>query len=832
MPCTTRYKKKGSSRSYNILKPYAWADVINDAFIKKHKLPCNFLYKRAKVSIHTNNTKHYITFQGKCKDCGENLFGWCSKKPKEFEPLEINISTKDTRGEELAHSSKRPLMGLKRQKIGKQLLTDIPANWRRQNTEEMDFDCTSPPNLYKNNVLSKAKQEYTDKLLRLPKKNVLESLVELKHTSLAGSIHNIGYDPLYVHYWTNHQILIYRDYNKEYCRLALDATGSLVKKLKRTSINILSADIFLYEAVISQGFGQFPVSQMISERHDTISITFWLDMWIKSGVNPPNEAVSDYSKALLGAMCKSFCSSNLRSYVQKCFFVLTNSSNDLPPCFLRVDVSHMIKMFCRLQHFSGIRNKRLKEFYVRGFRLLLTSTSLERFKKLLKSLMVVILSPTDGWMDENNMQPNPSESSRQYLLSLMKDTASFNDEYVAEECTNIEVLNDETDTVDSTNFYDQDEVARFIHEIETESNMDALTKGNRESAYFIPALLKDLKRYCYDFPLWTSVMVDQFKSPYLIATSSSVENDFNKLKNEVLKFSTRPMTADRFVIRHVKSIDEHSKLFRSMQLRNTYANININNKRDILLPECDSDIEISHKKTEHELINDICDYDYETSFRNNDSNSNESISKVTQIEINSIYPQSPNIKRKINKHLFSPAGRKIDIDSENSDNDIKTLLDFKKNDINSTINNLNDNDSNSLETSSCISSDIENWRGKGENPTAKLSIIKKYKKRTKYMDPTPEIERLLNKSLRSKNQTLLINGNMKTPIRVNKKRYLVSNTCAFDSVCILIAMAYTDSKDYQEFINKSHNELLTFCKDLAINGPSSIIYKKTPRNFK
>lgn len=127
-----------------------------------------------------------------------------------------------------------------------------------------------------------------------------------------------------------------------------------------------------------------------------------------------------------------------------------------------------------------------------------------------------------------------------------------------------------------------------------------------------------------------------------------------------------------------------------------------------------------------------------------------------------------------------------------------------------------------METSSCISSDVENWRGKGENPTAKLSLIKKYKKRTKYMDPTPEIERLLNKSLRSKNQTLLINGNMKTPIRINKKRYLVSNTCAFDSVFILIAMAYTDSKDYQEFINISHNELLNFFKDLAINDPSSV----------
>lgn len=78
---------------------------------------------------------------------------------------------------------------------------------------------------------------------------------------------------------------------------------------------------------------------------------------------------------------------------------------------------------------------------------------------------------------------------------------------------------------------------------------------------------------------------------------------------------------------------------------------------------------------------------------------NESTSKVTQIEINSIYLQSPNRKRKINKRLFGPEGRKINIDSDkNSDNDIKTVFDLKNNDIDNTKNNFNDNDSNSLET--------------------------------------------------------------------------------------------------------------------------------------
>jgi len=44
----------------------------------------------------------------------------------------------------------------------------------------------------------------------------------------------------------------------------------------------------------------------------------------------------------------------------------------------------------------------------------------------------------------------------------MKDTASFDDEYISDECTTFEDLNDETDTVDSKNFYDQDEMAHFI----------------------------------------------------------------------------------------------------------------------------------------------------------------------------------------------------------------------------------------------------------------------------------------------------------------------------------------------------------------------------------
>jgi len=38
-----------------------------------------------------------------------------------------------------------------------------------------------------------------------------------------------------------------------------------------------------------------------------------------------------------------------------------------------------------------------------------------------------MLSLTDDWIDENNKMPNPSESSRIFLLSLMKEKGLYVD---------------------------------------------------------------------------------------------------------------------------------------------------------------------------------------------------------------------------------------------------------------------------------------------------------------------------------------------------------------------------------------------------------------------
>jgi len=85
----------------------------------------------------------------------------------------------------------------------------------------------------------------------------------------------------------------------------------------------------------------------------------------------------------------------------------------------------------------------------------------------------------------------------------------------------------------------------------------------------------------------------------------------------------------------------------------------------------------------------------------------------------------------------------------------------------------------------------ENWCGLGKESTfidgnnkLKRSIY------TKYMQAHNEIEMILNKrSMRSKLNSVLKNGNESSVIMYKKKRYLVNNTCAYNSVSVIISKA-------------------------------------------
>ncbi len=70
---------------------------------------------------------------------------------------------------------------------------------------------------------------------------------------------------------------------------------------------------------------------------------------LRAGAPTPKEVVSDFSLALLGALVKAFTPHpDLKTYINVCCGVLLGKqSAKVPPCFVRVDVAHCIKMICQ-----------------------------------------------------------------------------------------------------------------------------------------------------------------------------------------------------------------------------------------------------------------------------------------------------------------------------------------------------------------------------------------------------------------------------------------------------------------------------------------------------
>jgi len=72
-----------------------------------------------------------------------------------------------------------------------------------------------------------------------------------------------------------------------------------------------------------------------------------------------------------------------------------------------------------------------------------------------------------------------------------------------------------------------------------------------------------------------------------------------------------------------------------------------------------------------------------------------------------------------------------------------------------------------------------------------------------------------------------MNGNLLPAVKVNKKKMLIFNTCAFDSLLVAISVSYIDSKSFMLFIdNNQTNPFIKLCKDVALHGSTSITYEE------
>lgn len=366
----------------------------------------------------------------------------------------------------------------------------------------MEFGDDQPPTFYNKDILRKAKQDVVDSNLGIQGSDLILSLIELKHGSEHnGSIHTISIDKMFVHYWSPMQCHMYKVIRRQnWVTISVDETGSLILPYQRTSSKISSSHIFLYQMVTSYESQTIPIAQRLSEKQDTLSIYYWMANWVSSGMKPPDECISDYSKALLGAITRAFCNKmSLQEYTEACFYCLVNNSTNDPASFIRIDVAHLVHMICKWKCLQG--RKPIKDFYVRAIGSLIQSEHFDIFDSILRSILILALAETDGY-DNNAKQETPSETARVILENVISGAKNM-DIVDGEKYEGIS--NDNTVYFDSeqneNQSIDTSLLTTWLSSVERDSIQESVVKGNRLNAYYCPELKRPLLIiYVKNFP--------------------------------------------------------------------------------------------------------------------------------------------------------------------------------------------------------------------------------------------------------------------------------------------------------------------------------------------
>lgn len=187
-----------------------------------------------------------------------------------------------------------------------------------------------------------------------------------------------------------------------------------------------SKTIFLYDITIHDRINNKILSagNMLSERHDTVAISHFIQNWRKAGAKVPKTVVCDMSLALMSASVQSFTEFNtLNDYLNHCSLIIENEVAFVKPkCYLRNDIAHTVKLISLITQYRSLGNvlKGTKSFFVRAICLVIQETNLMRMEELLENIFNVALYETEG--NSPDGQELPSEKSKKILQDQISKT--------------------------------------------------------------------------------------------------------------------------------------------------------------------------------------------------------------------------------------------------------------------------------------------------------------------------------------------------------------------------------------------------------------------------
>lgn len=207
-----------------------------------------------------------------------------------------------------------------------------------------------------------------------------------------------------------------------------------------------------------------------------------------------------------------------------------------------------------------------------------TCANINDFKECLLAVFVNAYSEYTGKNTDGD--DNICAEKQNYLLEKIKTFVFVeNNDYIDREYDYLEYLDDDVDSTDIISFIEgvREEAEKLAKSVEDTDNLNA---------FYCPEIVNHLVKLAKHFPIWTNVMLHYFPSEFVVATSAGCEGYFKDLKCSDLGSDYQPMRADKFIVKHIKSIESISKLecFSNKKLREIAAmnqSKNVNKKHEL-----------------------------------------------------------------------------------------------------------------------------------------------------------------------------------------------------------------------------------------------------------
>jgi len=368
-------------------------------------------------------------------------------------------------------------------------------------------------------------------------------------------IREVGYEPFFVHYTNGKQIHMYRKYCSQvnYPEIIIDATGSVVKKFSKLGLDKTNT-IFLYQAIVYDELKRhsFTITNMLSERHNTICISNWLAYWMSCNVPKPKKVACDQSLALLSSIVRTFTQySSLNSYIHACADIITNKipkdSRWLRQCYVKLDVAHFMKLASQWPDLK-LLNRRVREIILRTIGTLIKCEDLEDVYSLFLSLLITISNETNGVIRNTDIET----SCQKHYMRLINTASTGTIELDQQLDTIIDYVDTENTCLDGHDNDDQleslNDVNPFQALAETVFNESKrhVQEGVSINPLYAPKIVPHLIKMMKFLPLWSGIMVPFFGYGERVSSSAAVESSFHKLKNVTLKHVSLPTDIDFF----------------------------------------------------------------------------------------------------------------------------------------------------------------------------------------------------------------------------------------------------------------------------------------------